>query len=451
MIIMHSNVNQKNVKKLSIVFMCLLMALSSSFSQIQVYAQEAGDEEGFQQDVVEEGFDAGFYSDNDILYYDSRATLCAYNTDGGRIEIINMADVPASFSLGTDNATRAVQLAKQLKLDFSLTDSQAAGIVGNFMHESGGAHLPPDINEGLAGRAPYSGPPAFKGGYGWAQWTAGRQKVFIDYAIKNGYMASANEHANDAANYAYFKYELTNTEITTIPAVAKTTTARDAAIAFEAKFERAGTPLMDSRIKFAEQLEVALRTGTGISDTPTTTPLPTQSCIDAGGGLPTGGQVFDSVVFPLKANQSDIQNRKIFHDGTTERAGHPYIAYDILAKAGTIVVALADGKVSSVRADGSMGGNITVYNEAKGLHVYYTHMRPLPSLKVGDTITPGMRLGELLSVKQYPKINADHLHIDAGQGEIRLSCSRSNPDGAACKTRVNIGPDLFNAWETLAP
>lgn len=439
----------KKFKKISILVVYMALAVTTPLHTS--FAQTSDD--GFE-DVVEEGFDIGFYSDNDILYYDPRARLCAYNINDGGINNINMADVPTSFTLGTDNSLRAINLAKQLKLDFSLTDEQAAGVVGNFMHESGGQHLPPDVNEGLNGKLPYAGPPAFHGGYGWAQWTAGRQKVFIDYAVKNGYMGSSAEHATDAANYAYFKYELTNSEITTIPAVAKTATARDAAIAFEDKFERAGNSIMEKRIQYAEKLAVALRTGTGIDtdgSNPSLNPLPTQNCIDQGGGIPTGGSIFENIVFPLKTNKSGIVNRKIFHDGTTERAGHPYIAYDILAKAGTIVVALAEGTVSSVRADGSMGGNVTVYNEAKGLHVYYTHMRPVSGLKTGDKITPGMQLGELLSVNQYPSINADHLHIDAGEGKIRLACSRSNPGGAACNTRVNIGPDLFNGWETLAP
>ena len=402
---------------------------------------------------TDDGFET-FFSKNEIIQYDPRAMQCGANPTpigGGEAGSVNTASVPGTFTLGTDNALRAVTLAKQMMADFSLTQAQAAGIVGNFMHESGGRHVPPDINEDTSTPAP----PAFEGGYGWAQWTGSRQLTFIDYAIKNGYMESKANHATDAANYAYLKYELTKTETSTIPAVQATSTAEDAARAFEARFERAGTPLMEMRIKYANELFNALVNGGGINASGTTN-APTSAataanCVVTAPGIPTGGQIFSTVVFPLTVKQPDVKNNYIFHDGSTDRAGHPYIAFDILANAGTQVVALTNGRVTSVNLTGSMGGNVTVYNDEKKLHVYYTHMEPSTSLSVGQTITPGQALGVLTSVKKYPLINADHLHIDAGTGERRLSCSRSNPSGPACNTRVDIGPDLFKGWETLAP
>ena len=171
--------------------------------------------------------------------------------------LFNVAsDVPKDFSLGTDNSMRAVNLANQLMADYSLTAAQAAGIVGNFMHESGGSHLPPDINEGESTPAP----PKFSGGYGWAQWTD-RQRAFINFAVLNGYMASSSVHANDAANYAWLRYELENTEKSTLPAVLSTSTPEESARAFEAKFERAGTPMMTERIMWANKLFAALSSG----------------------------------------------------------------------------------------------------------------------------------------------------------------------------------------------
>ena len=167
-----------------------------------------------------------------------------------------ISDTPVGFSLGSDNSMRAVNLANQLMADYSLTAAQAAGIVGNFMHESGGSHLPPDINEGESTPAP----PKFSGGYGWAQWTD-RQRAFINFAVLNGYMASSSVHANDAANYAWLRYELENTEKSTLPAVLSTSTPEESARAFEAKFERAGTPMMTERIMWANKLFAALSSG----------------------------------------------------------------------------------------------------------------------------------------------------------------------------------------------
>lgn len=404
----------------------------------------------FAEDI-EAGYDPDFYSANDILYYDPRATSCGIDsTSAAGDGELYTTNVEKSFTLGTDNSMRAVNLANQIKADFSLTDAQAAGIVGNFMWESGGAHLPPNVNEG--GKA---GPPAFHGGYGWAQWTGGRQKTFIDFAISKGYMGSKSDHANDAANYAYLKYELIKTERSTLPAVGRATSAAEAAKAFEANFERAGKPVLDKRINFANMLYTALKSGKGIDvNAPPTASDPggeATGCVLDGNGIPAGGKVFDTVVFPLGVGQSKIRNKGIFKNGTTQRGGHPYIAFDILAAAGTPVVALVGGVVTSYNKTGSMAGNVTIYNEEKKLHVFYTHMIPSGKIKQGDQIAMGQPLGVLASVKQYPSINADHLHIDAGTGKVRLGCSRSNPGGAACKTRVDIGPDLFNAWEKISP
>ena len=397
--------------------------------------------------ALDGGYDPDFFSANDIVIYDPRATTCGIDSFSaigeGDFKSIN---VSKDFTLGTDNGKRAVNLANQMKADFSLTDAQAAGIVGNFMWESGGSHLPPNINEGGT-----AGPPKFHGGYGWAQWTGGRQTQFIKFAISKGYMTSKSDEANDAANYAFLKYELIMTERSTLPAVGKTSTAADAAKAFEASFERAGKPVLDERIKRANQLFNALKNGTDVDTSAPDATDQTDAVCDVGTGIPAGGKVFDTVVFPLTVKQSQVRNKNIFKNSTTQRAGHPYIAFDILAAAGTEVVALTGGKVTDVNLDGSLGGNITIYNEEKKLHIFYTHMTPKRSIKKNDTIAIGQPLGALLSVKKKPAINADHLHIDAGTGRVREGCSRSNPSGAACKTRVDIGPDLYNAWEKLSP
>ena len=397
--------------------------------------------------ALDGGYDPDFFSANDIVIYDPRATTCGIDSFSaigeGDFKSIN---VSKDFTLGTENGKRAVNLANQMKADFSLTDAQAAGIVGNFMWESGGSHLPPNINEGGT-----AGPPKFHGGYGWAQWTGGRQTQFIKFAISKGYMTSKSDEANDAANYAFLKYELIMTERSTLPAVGKTSTAADAARAFEANFERAGKPVLDERIKRANQLFNALKNGTDVDTSAPDATDQTDAVCDVGTGIPAGGKVFDTVVFPLTVKQSQVRNKNIFKNSTTQRAGHPYIAFDILAAAGTEVVALTGGKVTDVNLDGSLGGNITIYNEEKKLHIFYTHMTPKRSIKKNDTIAIGQPLGALLSVKKKPAINADHLHIDAGTGRVREGCSRSNPSGAACKTRVDIGPDLYNAWEKLSP
>ena len=166
----------------------------------------------------------------------------------------------------------------------------------------------------------------------------------------------------------------------------------------------------------------------------------------SGSGGATTGVTFDNIAFPLGGNKSTVRNPEIFNNGTTNTGGHPNTAYDIYAPAGTEVRAFADGVVSKVHS-GGMGGGISIYNQAAGLHVYYTHMQVNSSITVGATITAGQALGSLVSVKDYPSINTDHLHIDASPGQVRQACSRNN-----CPNKdvyVDLGPDLFKLWEAL--
>lgn len=166
----------------------------------------------------------------------------------------------------------------------------------------------------------------------------------------------------------------------------------------------------------------------------------------SGSGGATTGVTFDNIAFPLGGGKSAVKNPDIFKNGTTNTGGHPNTAYDIYAAAGTEVRAFADGVVSKVHS-GGMGGGISIYNQAAGLHVYYTHMQVNSSITVGATITAGQALGSLVSVNDYPSINTDHLHIDASPGQVRQACSRNN-----CPNKdvyVDLGPDLFKLWEAL--
>lgn len=411
--------------------------------------------------VFAQGYDRDYFESQNILYYNPDActpTGYAERSIEDNPGEISGSDVPSDFSLGSDDSMRPINLARQLMLDFNFTDYQAAGIVGNFMQESG-LNLAPNINEG---KPPILGPPRFKGGYGWAQWTGPRQITFVDYAINNGFMSSRSDQANDAANYAYLKYEITATsEKVAVGAVLATETVEQATAQWEKAFERAGKPVLNKRIAYAKAVLTAMQNGKGVdvSEIGSTTEVDTDtgdiSCEPGNTGPVIDSVTFDSVVFPLRVNKGDIKNRSIFANGTTSSGYHSsvysgYKAIDIYAAAGTEVVAFTGGVVRSVRPTGSMGGSITVYTESKGIHVYYTHLMPLSNVKVGDTVSPGTLMAKLVSVRQYPAINTDHLHIDAGPGATRGSCSASKGiGGPACHDRIDIGPDLYSAYQKL--
>ncbi|HMH69781.1 MAG TPA: phage tail tip lysozyme [Candidatus Saccharimonadales bacterium] len=382
------------------------------------------------------------YKLNDILFWDERARKCVTTPGSGGPANLN---VDKGFSLGTDPKERRSNLITALMKDYPpMTAAQASGVVGNFMHESGGTDLPPDVNEG--GR---KGPPGFSGGYGWAQWTGGRQKGFIDFAIKNGFMASASEHANDGANYAWLKFEFANAEKTTIPALLASppNDPEAAAVAFEAAFERAGVPALTQRKAGAKQAFDEYNAGVG-----TTSPgggnTTGGGCTTASGG---GASIVGDKAFPLKTTKAvmDSKNAGMFKNGTASKGGHPYTAYDILADTGTEVMAFLSGTVTQITEDRCPGRMISIYNKESNLTISYLHMNMDPNTHVGDgdTVAVGQKVG--IVGPAAAGCGIAHLHIDAAKGEKRPGCSRLSCPAANAEQFVDIGPDLSKTYDVL--
>ena len=343
-------------------------------------------------------------------------------------------DVDQGFSLGTGDAERRVNLMRALIQDYGLTPEQAAGPVGNFMHESGGFNLPPDVNEGGT-----PGPPAFSGGYGWAQWTGGRQTAWIDgFAVPNGYMASRNEHATDAANYAWLKEELGASYTSTIPELKNQNSPEDAAVSFEDTFENAGVPALTERKANARQAfneyNESEGGGTG-GDSP------------GGGGCGGSGGIVGDVAFPLGPTKSVVLNPGMFADGTADQGGHPYIAFDILANPGTQVRAFASGTVNTLSRDICGGRLIGVYNAEEDFIVSYLHNSYSNHRGEGTTLQPADDLA--LVGEAELGCGTPHLHIDAMHGDSRDSCSRDSCSDEVRSLFIDIGPQLFETYQAL--
>jgi len=134
------------------------------------------------------------------------------------------------------------RIAADLRRDFGLTANQAAGIVGNLGHESGGFKYYQEIS-----------PRAGRGGAGWAQWTdtrgSPRRTAFENYTRANNLNPNSYE-----ANYGFLKNELTGTHKGALAAVKKANTVQDAVYAFEGQFERAGVKNYGSRMRYANSL-----------------------------------------------------------------------------------------------------------------------------------------------------------------------------------------------------
>lgn len=382
---------------------------------------------------------ASFLDENNIIYSGQKANTACVDPSSTSVSGPISISVPHDFSLGDDNSLRPVNLLKQLMTDFNFKDFQAAGIVGNFMHESGGEHLPPDINEGGG-----KGSPKFSGGYGWAQWTGGRQVDFIDYSIENGYMQSKNTHATDAANYAWLTYELTKTaESAAVPAVKATNNVSEAAAKFEEVFERAGVVANASRDEKARRALEAYQNGTGVKNVTGNTNLATEESCSTTPATSSDSAIFDEVAFPLKGSRSVVTNPGMFRNNTSDRGAHPYIAYDILTPSGTEVVAFASGKVTYTSSDRCGGKFLTIWNDQAGLGVTYMHLSD--HITNGTEVKAGDHVGTVGSAAAG--CGTAHLHIDASTDKVRQACSR-----LSCSIQdhfKDIGKDLYNTYQAL--
>lgn len=143
--------------------------------------------------------------------------------------------------MSDDTSAIASSLMSDLQRDLGLTKEQAAGVVGNLMHESGGFGSLQEISPLV---------PGSKGGYGYAQWTGPRRDAFESYVENNGLDPTSYE-----ANYGFLKNELeTNPyERDQFMTVKAAQTAEEAARLISENYLRPGIPHMPARVAFANQ------------------------------------------------------------------------------------------------------------------------------------------------------------------------------------------------------
>lgn len=126
---------------------------------------------------------------------------------------------------------------RRLMREFSITRDDAAAIMGNAGHESGGLRTMQEIKPTVAGS---------RGGYGWFQWTGPRRRQFEAWCKGQGLKPSS-----DAANIGFIVQELRTTEAQALTALRKASTLDAKVVAFERAFERAGVKHYDSRKRWA--------------------------------------------------------------------------------------------------------------------------------------------------------------------------------------------------------
>ena len=124
----------------------------------------------------------------------------------------------------------------RLMADFGFDELDAAAVLGNAGHESGGLKLMQEVS-----------PRAGRGGLGAFQWTGPRRTQFEAWLKRKG----ARPDDLDAS-YALLFRELTGPEKAAVAATKRAGGLRAKVEAFERSFERAGVPAIDSRHRWAQ-------------------------------------------------------------------------------------------------------------------------------------------------------------------------------------------------------
>lgn len=158
-------------------------------------------------------FDEGFYSGNDIIFYDPRCT------SGVATGYVTLS--------GKDNLEKILTFFMQ----HGLTLAQATGIAGNFMAESG---LDPTIIQGGAHAEPGSNYTPVSGvGFGLAQWTSGgRQQGLVKETQRLGV-----DITDLGGQLAYTWKELSENYTNTLNALKATTNPVEAAVVVHDGYE----------------------------------------------------------------------------------------------------------------------------------------------------------------------------------------------------------------------
>lgn len=140
---------------------------------------------------------------------------------------------------------RCRRLGPALMRDLALTDVQAAGLLGNLGHETGGFRLLQEVDPTV---------PGSRGGWGIGQWTGPRRLAMERWCRSHGL-----DPASDAANEGYLLIELRGSEAPALEALRNSATLEQATSTFCRTFERPGIPALADRLVWARRALQAIR------------------------------------------------------------------------------------------------------------------------------------------------------------------------------------------------
>ena len=196
-------------------------------SLIPSRSKESESEDGFLTD-----FFYKLQASNKTLKEQVQEALEKANTDSTQKE--PKLNVSGS---GFEGFETGVKFKADIEEVFGLNDFQAAALVGNFDHETGGFTMPEELKPLV---------PGSRGGAGWAMWTGKRRKKFEGFVKKNNLDINSYE-----ANFGFFVQEVQNDPyfIKIIEQLEKTKNVDEATEVFSKGYLNPGIPKMDLRKK----------------------------------------------------------------------------------------------------------------------------------------------------------------------------------------------------------
>lgn len=276
---------------------------------------------------------------------------------------------------------KGVVVAQMLMNDLGISAAAAAGIVGNFLHESAGMN-PSEVQGEPYGKP--EKPPAVgtrNVGYGWAQWTNGRLDSFL-----KSYGGDKGKLATDQDNYNYLIKELRGQEpIRGIPEDDPT----KAASWFRKEWERAGVPADGPRIQYAKQVFDKLKSVKNLKgdkwNAPSLNNLSTEQV--TGGKLP-----------------SQIQ----FMSAQGWRWGKMHKGVDISGGLGSPISTSLNADVIQASDIGDGYGKVVILRYSNGSEARFAHLDKI-NVRRGQKLTAGTLIGTEGSTGQS---TGPHLHFE---------------------------------------
>lgn len=305
---------------------------------------------------------------------------------------------------------------------------QAAGLVGNFMQESG-----VNLNTSALNSI---------GAFGIAQWLGGRKDRLIDYATSQG-----KEATDLKIQLEFVMIELNGSESAAFKQILATTNVDEAARAVEKYYERSGGSAVEQRVAYSQDV-LRLYGGTNVIDN-----VVNNDCLNNPGSI---GQAPNGFVFPLITTQALIKKGSVNDSGQTAiwcyqaptSCHHDYPAADIHVNPGTVVVAAIGGKV--VKADPNCPNNCAIQIKGTDQNLYYyAHMGGNSiTVKNNDIVQPGQAIGKV-GLSSDAEGTAPHLHFNImnSNWDYMPTCFNSNCPNKA--DMIDPQPWLLAAFKYL--